>query len=538
MQDPKIFQLFMLLVALDTVKAISYKEYKVGDTYTYKGIDFYVIQNSDSDSEIVTTIKAEPLTVADVNKYKDNNHVNVNTNVSLGEANNTNGYGSVAFYTNFDRCGYWAHNQNSNYPVADSIPNYEGCFLSYSDLTGNSDIKFIVDDWINDTIKKSDLYVDEYDKKYRLLSNDDLLNLGYTVNENGGYDKTAKVPNFIYNNKYSYWIMHSYEFEDKITFNTTGKPLIKTIDRSYIDNNGDVIEFSGDFSTSNNSIFDMHAIIPVVNFRKSAQKSSNTSVKALDTIEFTMGDIVEYKGNKYYVISDNDSTMTIVKATPLTVAEVNKYGKGYINRYTTESKNTAYDNNGYGGIAYYSRRDCRLGHTSGCNSSYNSSDVKYVVDAWLKDFTNSSDLVSSNNVRLINSSDLVEIGYDFFGTSSGPNGDGYSSLPQTSDFILELKDGWTSKSYNDSSTSLLTITTNGNLVAKNLYDYTNVIYPVITLKKVGYASANGQNSYKIVSKVNSPDTGVSKAYILEIAGLIMLLSSITIYGFVRVRNTV
>ena len=126
-------KLFIFLIILSSffmttgfIQAISYKEYKVGDTYTYNGMDFYVIQDSDSDSEILTAIKAEPLTVKEVNAYKNTNHINVNTELSLGEAKNNNGYGYVTYYTNFDKCGYWAYEANSRVQISMHINNYKG----------------------------------------------------------------------------------------------------------------------------------------------------------------------------------------------------------------------------------------------------------------------------------------------------------------------------------------------------------------------------------------------------------------------------
>ena len=47
---------------------------------------------------------------------------------------------------------------------------------------------------------------------------------------------------------------------------------------------------------------------------------------------------------------------------------------------------TAYDNAGYGGMAYYTLETCGYvnGHyiATGCMISYESSDIKYVVDGW------------------------------------------------------------------------------------------------------------------------------------------------------------
>ena len=79
----------------------------------------------------------------------------------------------------------------------------------------------------------------------------------------------------------------------------------------------------------------------------------------------------------------------MLKAEPLTVLEVNTYGVGHINRYTSESIETAYDQNGYGGMAYYTSETCGFPNGSytyaGCITDYSQSEIKYVVDAWASD---------------------------------------------------------------------------------------------------------------------------------------------------------
>ena len=86
-----------------------YKAYKIGDEVTYNKTKFYVIENSDENSDSVTLLKEEPLTVAEVNKYggvgTENNHVNKYTKNSTGTAFNINGYGGMAYYSS-STCGY------------------------------------------------------------------------------------------------------------------------------------------------------------------------------------------------------------------------------------------------------------------------------------------------------------------------------------------------------------------------------------------------------------------------------------------------
>ena len=86
------------------------------------------------------------------------------------------------------------------------------------------------------------------------------------------------------------------------------------------------------------------------------QVVSTTSYQA-----YSVGDTVTYNGIEFYVISPSDETsdsVTLLKAEPLTVDEVNTYGTGYVNNYALGVESEAYDYNGYGGMAYYSSSTC------------------------------------------------------------------------------------------------------------------------------------------------------------------------------------
>ena len=111
--------------------------------------------------------------------------------------------------------------------------------------------------------------------------------------------------------------------------------------------------------------------------------------------KYNVGDIVPYNGMNFYVIensSSNDDTVTLLKAEPLTVDEVNLYGgvgteNNHVNMYATTDISSpyykkAYNNNGYGGMAYYSSTTCGYSGSSDCRSDYASSEIKYVIDAW------------------------------------------------------------------------------------------------------------------------------------------------------------
>lgn len=106
--------------------------------------------------------------------------------------------------------------------------------------------------------------------------------------------------------------------------------------------------------------------------------------------EYKIGDVIPYNGMNFYVIKDSSSdedSVTMLKAEPLTVDEVNAYGEGHVNIHETKDTSSlyyqkAYDNNGYGGMQYYSSETCNgYGNYSECKSDYEQSEVKYVVDA-------------------------------------------------------------------------------------------------------------------------------------------------------------
>ena len=147
---------------------------------------------------------------------------------------------------------------------------------------------------------------------------------------------------------------------------------------------------------------------------------------------YNVGDEVTYNGVDYYVIKNSgvkEPTITLLKAEPLTLAEVNQYGgvgtdNNYVNLYACGSYDsschqTAYKSNGYEGMSFHSNQLCgfigsdRL--VSGCNHSYSQSDIKYVVDAWSVANTNVNDLVANftgYKYRLITIEELTSnIGY-------------------------------------------------------------------------------------------------------------------------------
>ena len=186
--------------------ATVYQSYKIGDIVTYNGMNFYVIADSDEASDSVTMLKAEPLTVDEVNTYGAG-HVNMystyNTSASYYQtAYNQNGYGGMAYYTS-TTCGY---------PTAGSSSGFTktGCTTDYA----QSEVKYVVDAWAADKFKTSDLKEDATGYSARLITYDDLTdNLGYEKNAGGCIQPSTNgdfTPDWVYNSNYSYWTMSLY----------------------------------------------------------------------------------------------------------------------------------------------------------------------------------------------------------------------------------------------------------------------------------------------------------------------------------------
>ena len=140
--------------------SVNYDVYNIGDIVTYNEMDFYVIANSDSTSDSVTLLKAEPL------KSEEMKDLILSTEIadkiSLDET-----YLKMLYFYN-DACS--------------STGIVGECSTEY-DL---SSIKQVVDVWGNNKLNESDLSDDDLGYKTRLLSYEELMsNLGYMYSDTG-----------------------------------------------------------------------------------------------------------------------------------------------------------------------------------------------------------------------------------------------------------------------------------------------------------------------------------------------------------------
>ena len=204
------------------------------------------------------------------------------------------------------------------------------------------------------------------------------------------------------------------------------------------------------------------------------------------TYDYRVGDLVTYNGVNYRVLKDvksTDTKATLLKAEPLSYEEVNEYGAGHVNRYTDGSVGTAYDNNGYGGMAYYTSETCGYVNGSwvysGCTTDYAQSEVKYAVDAWA-----SAQAPEASDARLITLEDLKSLGYSDSCIQSG-----YCSKSAEAPSWLHINSWyWTSSPINGSSSSVWGVASFG-LGNGNDSDEDGVVRPVITISKSNLSSA-------------------------------------------------
>lgn len=125
---------------------------------------FYVIRESNANSEIVTLLKSKPLTTDELNTYGGvgtiNNHVNVylpNNEVKKYNyqiAYNLGGYGGMVYYTS-SSCGYYPYSWV-----------YNSCTTDYS----RSEIKYVIDAWVDDKFLDFELIEDDNGYKARLIT--------------------------------------------------------------------------------------------------------------------------------------------------------------------------------------------------------------------------------------------------------------------------------------------------------------------------------------------------------------------------------
>ena len=203
---------------------------------------------------------------------------------------------------------------------------------------------------------------------------------------------------------------------------------------------------------------------------------------------YNVGDEVTYNNVLYRVIKDSgakESAVTLLKLEPLTVEEVNFYGLGHVNMHTQISQETAYNVNGYGGIAYYTSSNCLFNGGGsiygGCTTDYESSEIKYIVDAWATDKASNG----LQEARLIQYDEIID-NFDYERKKINPSTEDWVPSATTPSWLYNDRYFyWTMSSFNDSSKDIWVLSGDGTFNNREVCrGYTEaVIRPVIVLSK-------------------------------------------------------
>ena len=211
---------------------------------------------------------------------------------------------------------------------------------------------------------------------------------------------------------------------------------------------------------------------------------------------YSVGDEVRYNNVDYYVIKDStasESSVKLLKATTLTVEEVNTYGgagtsNNHVNMYVEPNVSyyqQAYDNNGYGGMQYYSSETCKVIYynftVSGCTIEYEQSEIKYVVDAW-----KAAMAPAAREARLVTFDEVSSLGYTW-GKTCPTCGDGWIKTENVPSWIYNNDYSyWTMSAFGDSTDDVYRINKEGRLdydTETGVYNANIGVRPVIVLSK-------------------------------------------------------
>ena len=178
---------------------------------------------------------------------------------------------------------------------------------------------------------------------------------------------------------------------------------------------------------------------------------------------YNIGQTIEYKGINFYVIeasTTTDTTVTLLKANPLTYDEVVTYSDG--------TAAGTYNSNGIGLIQYHSE-----------SSNYETAYIKTTVDAWANAKLGEN---GYEEARLITLDELTDnLGYEYYeeGTSTG-----YRKTDNTPSWVYNSSYWyWTMSQYNDDTSSVWFVGSDGGLYDRGVGSSNGAVRPVIVLSK-------------------------------------------------------
>lgn len=305
---------------------------------------------------------------------------------------------------------------------------------------------------------------------------------------------------WIENDNYKYWTMYP-----------TNKKTVKTKPETSV----------------NDNIWDKNAIRPVINLNKCAIETNNPKCDIYKAEakcytkkdkmykSYKVGDTINYRNEQYHVIEYSGNTtnyVTLLKDNPLRINDVKKSKETIINniKLSTIDGKASFNCNG-----------------EKCNK-YNNSNIKKIVDNWVKNELNENDLieVSGYKARLlkledfINNFSYVEHLIDYSLGAEIPY-TVYEATASTPQFIKQQFFGfkWTMSELDDND--LWIDSDNNTLKPSNKSSCYNqgLISPVINLKKEVLGSETNYSigdlvTYKNIKYYVIENTDSSKNYVV------------------------
>lgn len=184
----------------------------------------------------------------------------------------------------------------------------------------------------------------------------------------------------------------------------------------------------------------------------------------------------------------------MLKAEPLTVEKLNKYGINHLNNYVEQVNNIGTATSD-GRVAYYSSDVCgyynRSRIVTGCTNDYNDSDIKYILDKWSDDMLNDTDLVNDKGykIRLITLDEVINLGYEW-GKKCEHCYEGSVKTSNAPNWLYNSNMVWAMTPSEKDNTHVWFIYHDGALLDSSIFSDYHSIYngyglvrPVITIKK-------------------------------------------------------
>ena len=267
-----------------------------------------------------------------------------------------------------------------------------------------------------------------------------------------------------------------------------------------------------------------------------------------------MGDEVTYNDIDFYAIKDSseEDIVTLLKAEPLTVEEVNDYGAGHVNMFVSENESyyqNAYNVYGYGGMAYFASEKYYQYSVSNCKNDYASSEIKHVVDAWADSNFKNQDVISK---RLLNYDDIInDICYDENNIIYGWYISVTDKIPTW--FYNEKYWYWTMVPNANYDYELWVVTNEGHInTSSAVGNFNIVVRPVVELYKYAIENVDDNQDNEIIDddkeqsvidntveskqSVTVPNTLKSVSGLIILIGLVLVCAGLNIFMIIKNKD--